>query len=361
MLERPLGGRDGAMTYILGVDGGASKTLAVLADETGEIHGVGRAGNGNHQGPAGLAGAMTEIRTAIDRAVDAAGPLRGVQTPERTEIDGAYFCLAGADLPEDFTLLRPALAELHPAKRIDLHNDSIAALRSGSDNPNAVTVIVGSGTNAAGRNARGEEVRLAALGWYSGDQGGGGDLARDAVWSVARAQDGRGERTALEPLVLGALGVADANEMIRRFYLEGVSHGEVLALAPLVFKAANQGDTVARDLIIWQAREVAVTATALLRRLELLQTAADVVLGGSIFKGEGSLLMDTIWQELGESAPLARIVRPEVEPVIGALFCGMDMLDLPVNEAVRARVKEGFDRLAQQPEGHPSFRQDTRR
>lgn len=330
------------MRCVLGVDGGASKTLAVLADETGEVHGVGRAGNGNHQGPAGLAGALTEIRTAIAQALDMAG---------EAEVDGAYFCLAGADLPEDFTLLRPALAELRAAPQIDLHNDSIAALRSGTDNPNAVTVIVGSGTNAAGRNARGEEIRLAALGWYSGDQGGGGDLARQAVWSVARAQDGRGERTALESLVLGALGVPDADAMIRRFYLEGISHGEVLALAPLVFKAANSGDPIARNLVIGQGREVAVTATALLWRLDLLDTVADVVLGGSIFKGEGDLLMDTIRQELGKSAPRARIVRPEVEPVIGALFCGMDMLNIPVNDAVRARVKQSFDRLMLQPEG----------
>ncbi len=330
------------MRYILGVDGGASKTLAVLADETGEVHGVGRAGNGNHQGPAGLAGALTEIRTAIDQAQNTAGGI---------EIDAAYFCLAGADLPEDFTLLRPVLEEQHFARQIDLHNDSIAALRSGSDNPNAVTVIVGSGTNAAGRNARGEEIRLAALGWYSGDQGGGGDIARKAVWSVARAQDGRGQRTALEALVLGALGVADADAMIRRFYLEGISDGEVRALAPLVFKAANAGDPVARDIVIGQAQEVAVTATALLRRLDLLETEADVVLGGSIFKGEGNLLMDTIRRELGKSAPLARIVRPEVEPVIGALFCGMDMLAIPVNGTVRATVKQSFDRLMLQPEG----------
>lgn len=330
------------MRYILGVDGGASKTLAVLADETGEVHGVGRAGNGNHQAPAGLAGALTEIRTAIDQAQDTAGGVK---------IDAAYFCLAGADLPEDFTLLRPVLEEHRFARQIDLHNDSIAALRSGSDNPNAVTVIVGSGTNAAGRNARGEEIRLAALGWYSGDQGGGGDIARKAVWSVARAQDGRGQRTALEALVLGAVGVADADAMIRRFYLEGISDGEVRALAPLVFKAANGGDPVARDIVIGQAQEVAVTATALLRRLDLLETEADVVLGGSIFKGEGNLLMDTIRRELGKSAPLARIVRPEVEPVIGALFCAMDMLAIPVNGAVRATVKQSFDRLMLQPEG----------
>lgn len=330
------------MTYILGVDGGASKTLAVVADETGEIRGVGRAGNGCHQAPAGLAGAMNEVRSAACCALDSAGV-------HPRDVACAYFCLAGADLPEDFALLRPALADLDLARSVDVHNDSIAALRSGSDNPNAVTVIVGSGTNAAGRNTGGEEIRLAALGWYSGDQGGGGDLARGAVWSVARAQDGRGQPTLLEPLILDALGVPNADAMIRRFYLEGVSHDRVLSLAPLVFKAANEGDAVARDLIIKQGREVAVTAAALLRRLGLLGTAADVVLGGSIFKGEGTLLLDTIRQELAPAAPLAKIVRPDVEPVVGALFCGMDLLGMPVDATVRAKAKCSYEQLTARP------------
>ncbi len=332
------------MTYIMGVDGGASKTLVVLADETGRIHGMGRAGNGNHQAPAGVAGAMHEIQTAAREALAMAG-LR----PD--EVAGAYFCLAGADLPEDFEMLSPLLAELDLAGNQGLHNDSIAALRSGTDNPNAVTVIVGSGTNAAGRNERGDEIRLAALGWYSGDQGGGGDLGRRAVWHVARAHDGRGPHTALEELVLAALHVTNADAMIRKFYFEGVDAEQIRSLAPLVFRAANDGDAVARDLVVGQGREVAVTATALLRRLSILDTAADVVLGGSIFKGEGPLLLHTIRQDLERTAPLARIVRPEVEPVIGALFCGMDMLEIPVNDSVRVNVKQSFERLAHQLEG----------
>lgn len=332
------------MTYVMGVDGGASKTLAVLADQTGEIRGIGRGGNGNHQAPAGVAGAMQEIRTALEGALGTAGV-------QAEEVEATYFCLAGADLSEDFEFLRPKLADLGVGKTIGLHNDSIAALRSGTDNPNAVTVIVGSGTNAAGRNAGGDEVRLAALGWYSGDQGGGGDLGRRAVWHVARAQDGRGPRTALEGSVLRALGVPDADAMIRRFYLEGIADGKIRSLAPLVFRAANEGDAVARELIIGQGKEVAVTATALLRQLDILDAIADVVLGGSIFKGEGSLLLDTIRQELEVNAPLARIIRPEVEPVIGALFCAMDTLGIPVNEKVRSRVKQSFEQLIHQPEG----------
>ncbi|HEX6509803.1 MAG TPA: BadF/BadG/BcrA/BcrD ATPase family protein, partial [Chloroflexota bacterium] len=86
------------MTYILGVDAGASKTLAALADETGQVVGFGRAGGANHQS-LGLAVAIERVRGAATAALAGAGV-------DPTEVAVAAYCLAGADLPEDFDLLR---------------------------------------------------------------------------------------------------------------------------------------------------------------------------------------------------------------------------------------------------------------
>ena len=128
------------MSYILGVDGGNSKTLAVVAYQNGKILGVGRAGCGNHQA-LGVDGAMREIRRAAETALSMA-------EIEPSRVEAAYYCIAGADLPSDFKLLRPALEELTLARQIDLNNDSIATLRAGTDNPNAVAVVLGAGTVA---------------------------------------------------------------------------------------------------------------------------------------------------------------------------------------------------------------------
>jgi hypothetical protein len=85
-----------------------------------------------------------------------------------------------------------------------------------------------------------------------------------------------------------------------------------------------------------------VTAVALLRRLAILDVEADVVLAGSVFRGEGEILLDTIQSGLRRSAPLASIVLPEAPPVLGALFCAMDLEGVPVDEDVRRRAVQSY-------------------
>jgi N-acetylglucosamine kinase-like BadF-type ATPase len=326
------------MTYILGVDGGGSKTLAVVADETGEVHGIGRTGSANHQ-VLGLDRALEQVRLAVTQAYAMAGI-------RLEEVDVAAYCIAGADLPEDFDLLRPALAELQLAHRCRLENDIVASLRSGSDSLDVVVVGWGSGVNAFGRNAAGQEIRLPALGWISGDWGGGGDLGREAIFLVVRGDDGRGRRTALREPVLEAFGVGDVDALVRKLYFRQGERVPTHRLAPLVFAAANAGDAVARDLVERAGIEIADTALALLRRLGILDLPAVVVLAGSIFKAEAPLLIDTVRSRLHALAPRARLVRPEVEPVLGALFCGFDMVGREVHGAVRARAKASYEQLA---------------
>jgi N-acetylglucosamine kinase-like BadF-type ATPase len=325
------------MRYFLGVDGGNSKTLAVVGDETGRVLGMGRSGGSNHQG-IGLPMAMDRIREPSETAFAMAG-----LAP--SQISAAFYALAGADLPEDFELLQPAMVRLDLAADAAVDNDSIASLRSGSDEPNAVVVGWGAGVNGAGRNAFGKAVRLPALGWYSGDWGGGGDLGQEAIFLVARAHDLRGEPTALTGPILKALGVQDVDEMVSRIYHSDERRVDVGGLAPIVFSVANAGDRVARQLVERSGVEIAVTARALLRRLDLIATPADVVLAGSVFKAECSLLMDTVRTQLAEMAPKARIVRPNVEPVIGALFCAMDMAHVPVDGGTRQLAERSYEGL----------------
>ena len=71
------------MTYILGVDGGNTKTIALVARTDGSIVGVGRGGCGDIYGAAGPAGATAEIERAVLAALAAAGvPASGLAAGE---------------------------------------------------------------------------------------------------------------------------------------------------------------------------------------------------------------------------------------------------------------------------------------
>src|SRR5947208_1819078 len=126
------------MSIYLGIDGGASKTFALAADQDGRVIGFGQAGGANHQS-VGSEQALSEIGSACRLALG------------RHTADYASFCLAGADLAPDFDMLRPAIESLGVAAAIDLRNDAWAALRAGTSRQWGAVVICGSGINAAVR------------------------------------------------------------------------------------------------------------------------------------------------------------------------------------------------------------------
>jgi len=330
------------MGLVLGVDAGATKTFALIADERGRILGFGQGGPGNHQ-VAGPEPALAEIRRACEEALARAGASPPVEL--------GFFGLAGADLPVDFALLTPAIEDMGLAQQVRIKNDTMVALRAGLKRSWGVAVICGTGFNAGGIGPDGREVQLPGLGALSGDWGGGGDITREVIRLICRAWDGRGQPTMLTEMVLEALGLPSVEELISQLYQSEFDYypgqfdqRRLLGLVPLVFEAAYQGDQVAQDLLVRVGTEVGITASAIIKRLGVEDTDVEVVLGGSVFKGKGPLLVDTVTQVVHRVAPRATIVLPEFEPVVGAVFLALESLGVGVNEAVYANVRASLPR-----------------
>jgi len=319
------------MQFVLGVDGGASKTHALLVDQAGNALGFGEAGCGNHQ-IHGLEAAIVEIRKAAQEA------LSGL-TPDKLPVDGACYCLAGADLEEDYAMLQPDMEALNLAGRVVVKNDTMAVMRSGLTRSWGVGVICGTGFNAGGRSKDGREIILPALGAISGDWGGGSTLSTEMIRLVMRAWDGRGKPTALTGLVLEALGLLSVEALLRALYHDEIPHQKLLDLVPLLFEAAEIGDEPSRELLIRLGVEVGLTAKTFIHRCNLEDGDVEVVLGGGIFRGKGPLLLDTITREIHAVYPQARIIRPRFEPVVGAALLGLEALGLNAGKDVLARLE----------------------
>ncbi len=312
----------------LAVDGGGSKTNAVAFDGEGHVLGFGRGGCANHQ-VIGLDAAMSAIREAAEAAL--AGRVAEL----------GCFCLAGADLPPDFAILRPALDALGLCRETVVYNDLLAIFRAGSRRPYGMAVVCGAGLNAGGIGKDGREFRLPALGPLTGDFAGGELLGESAMAAAFRAWDGRGRHTALTEAVLRELGAADMMALAEEIAQGRITREQVLRLAPMVFEVAESGDEVAADIIRSQGREVGVSIVAILRRLDLIDEPCDVVLGGSIFHGKGTLLLDTVAEVVNPVAPKAELLRLDVDPVIGAALLAADFAGLDAGEGFRKRLEKG--------------------
>lgn len=312
------------MRYFLGVDGGASKTHALIVGGTGQVMGFAAGGPCNHQ-VSGMVRVLDTLRHTVGEALRAAALEAG-------QIDVGCFCLAGADLEEDFVRLQGEVEALKLSRTTLIENDTMAALRAGITRSWGVVVICGTGINAMGRAPDGREVRLPSLGTISGDWGGGSTLAEEMIRAVMRARDGRGKPTLLTRLVLDTLKVQSEEALLVKLYHNEIGERAMLDLAPLLFEAALERDEVAADLVVRMGEEVGVTANAIIRRLSLEREDTEVVLGGSIFKGRGPLLVDTVTQAVHRVAPRSRIVRLRHDPVFGAALLALEEAEGDVSE-----------------------------
>ena len=321
----------------VGVDAGGTKTHALVADESGEVLGVGRAGTGNWEG-VGLDGALAALRQAVGEALSAART-----SPQ--EVTAAGYGLAGLDWPSDEARLRPLVEELGLSGPSVLVNDTFVALRAGAREPWGVVIVAGTGTTVAGRNRRGEMARTLGLGYPFDDWGSAPDLAQAALHAVARAYTGRGPATALSDRLVRLVGAADVADL-----LEGVSRWRY-NLFPLVadvvqalMEEADGGDGPAREILLRAGRELGGGAVVVIRRLGMEDEEFDLVLAGGLFRSASPLLLDALRGTVQAVAPGARPVRLDVPPVVGGVLLAMDAVGWAVTPEVRRRLEEGARR-----------------
>ena len=298
------------MRTVLAVDGGNSKTDVALVQEDGSILGVER---GEQASPEhlGIDGSLAVIARLSERLGGAA--------------DVAVLLLAGVDFDDQEAAYRAAAEQRSLAARVIVGNDTFAVLRGGTERGWGVAVTCGAGINCVGIAPDGSRVRFPSLGTVSGDWGGGDDVGLAAVEAAARSEDGRGPRTSLERLVPEHFGLSTPVELARAVVAGRIAETELRTLAPLVFAAARE-DAVARAIVDRLADEVVTMAVTALRRLDLLATPAEVVLGGSLLQSRQERLLARVEARLRAEAPHASPHVADLPPVLGAAFVGLDEL-----------------------------------
>jgi len=312
----------------LGVDGGGSKTAAMLVDENGRVIGWGLGGGSNYQS-VGLNTAINSVTTATTAALNGATP------------DAVGYCMAGADMPHDFGLLHGVLPAVAPNVPYTLRNDVIGIFRAGSRFPYGVGIVFGTGFNAGGIDKAGNEFRFPSLGSVTGDRE---HLTSYAIGAAFRAWDGRGEPTALTDAILKAFDAPDFETLAEWWVQNKLTNRSVRNLAPLVFEVCEAGDAVARRLIQNEGGELGIAANAVLRRLNLTGEDCDVVIGGSLSHGVGNVLMNTITEVVHECAPNAKVSRLDVPPVVGAVLLAADTIGFKTDSNFIAAIRATLPR-----------------
>jgi len=314
-----------AVMYYLGVDGGTTRTKAVVGDDAGHVVGSGEGGASNYQ-IVGLEAAISGITDAVHEALTAAG----LSLPQ---IEHAVLGLSGLDLPMHRETLDATLTAAFPGLIFDLVNDTWIMLKAGSEKGWGIALVCGGGANACACSRDGTWVTLRGLGYESGLRGGGLDMLRDILHFAFLSHDGTGPKSILEQTVLDVTGAPDY-DTLQLLFLEAIQdtagHGELLHRAldiiPMVFDGATAGDEVCKRILMLQAESLAEGITGLVHKMNFERETVDVVLGGSVFGGGNPVLIDRLTMLTHEVAPLARLGPPPLDPVLGAYVMALQIM-----------------------------------
>lgn len=298
---------------VLGVDGGNTKTIAVVADPTGTVLGVGRGGCTDVHGVNGADRACAELSRTIEVALRAAGR-------ESRHLDVGVFSLAGADWPEDQQRLHGHLATgfdfgFDPV----VLNDAIGGLRSGAPDWEGIALICGTGNAVGARRRDGVSFHLG----FWPDTIGAVVLSGFALDAVQRDHLRLGPETSLTARALELYGAQDPLDLLHQFTrVDGFGRSEQVKMSPVLLDEAERGDEVAHRIVVKAGTALGAQGRISADRIGLDIVGSLVVMSGGLFRHPSKVLENAVMEEL-PGAKAARTYRP---PVLGPLLVAMDMI-----------------------------------
>ena len=304
---------------ILGVDGGGTKTRAILCREDGSIVGFGEAGgfNINNLSPETC---IANMRAALEAAFSKSW---------HHSVQSGFFGLCTIKDADDVKVARELISRtgLH-AKQICIENDLANVLASGIPSGSGAALIAGTGSHVVARDELNQLSWCGGWGSLIGDVGSGYSLGIQAANAVARAHDGRGAETMLTEALLAALKISSATGLLRAVSDPRVGPHGIAALAPLVMRAAESEDAVADAILNANAHGLAECVATAANRAALTGNFPVVFAGGVARSGHPFQIM--LETAITRQLPGARFVELQMPLECGAAAMAMRAADIDV-------------------------------
>jgi glucosamine kinase len=304
--------------FVIGADGGGTKTLGVLADGQGkEIarHQVG-AGNPNVIGIDAAAGHLLDV---------VVGCCEKGRVPIH-QVGAVVFGLAGAGsatvrdrLAEAVRTGAPARGWEHP--RFSIETDARIALEGAFGGAAGIVLIAGTGSIVIAKLPDGSVTTLGGWGRLLGDEGSGFGIGWAALRAVARDIDRRGDAQRLRAMFAERVGWATRDAIIASVYQEKF---DLATLAPIVLEAAEQGDVTANAILKDGARHLVDQLVAMVDRMGPMRSVGVVFIGGLIERG--TLYAGIVTGSIHARIPIVQVRQAELPPALGGVIMALDYL-----------------------------------
>ncbi len=306
---------------LLGVDGGGSKTLALVSDLRGKILGKGGSSSSNHH-RVGKERAFEALTQAIDAAL-----LEAFRTPEgdptalRKRIAAACFGLASVDRPADQKMFSHMVENHGLAPTYQVVNDAELVLAAALEEGWGIALVSGTGSTCLARNMSGETTRVGGWGYLLGDEGSGYKLAIRALHLATQTADGRRDADTIHQAVLDHWRVAEMEQIFDHIYQAGATQRDITNFACKVLELASKGDRDALILVEEIAEELAMHVQTVLHRMKMQKPR--LALGGGMLCSS-AVLREALLVRLNDSIQSSVVVE---NPAHGAVRLAKELFE----------------------------------
>lgn len=295
--------------YVIGVDGGGTKTAAILADLEGRILKRARTGPSNPRN-IGVKRAVKNIALAIEKVLG-----------KNKNVSSVFIGMPAVE--EEFKSKKEIIEkELLKHKKISsifkgkviIGSDQLVGFRAGTEKKDGIVVISSSGCLAHGWLGE-KEAKISGWGYLT-EQGSAFSVGQKGLQAVWKDLDGRGPETLITGLIFQEFKIKNKEEIIEKVYSKNTID-IVSSLSILVDQAAKKKDKIARKILTEAGRELALSANTAIKKLNFQEMKFPLVLIGSMFKSK--IVANTAKRRIKKITPNAEFIIPQKEPAVGAV------------------------------------------
>ena len=320
------------MAYAFGVDGGASKSRAVLISENGQVVHLAK-GPGVNYHEIGASKVSGTIARLYQECVEGA-------RARSEECRSVCLGLAGVGRNADREILKPLFDEQFGKECYLLTSDADISLLSGSLSDSGIIVLGGTGSMLFGRNESQREARIGGHGPLLSDGGSGYRIALQALRAITAAHDGIGFKTSLQDVILEYLKLKSIEELVSWIYTPTATRERIASIASIVIQAADNEDPIADAILNDEADSLAIGVETLHKKLGL-SSGVDVVLSGGLFSG-ASCYNRILKQKIRYLLPGVNVIPPKLDPVLGAGLYAMNQMGVAIDNDVIDTIRNSY-------------------
>ena len=300
--------------YILGIDGGGSKTEIGIASPDGNILYSFKGGAINCNGE-NIENVTKTIKDILKKTESLKGPLAWC----KSVCVGA----AGTSNPSVSALIQEIFVQNGYTGVLKVVGDHQTAMAGAMGKNEGVLLISGTGSICYGRNVQGLEHRTGGLGHLIDDDGSGYDIGRNIFRAVVRAHDGRGSETILTELVFNFLNVSSVQEIVSFIYDANRNKRDIAAAAKLLPEAYEANDAIALEIVEQCSAALSNLVTPVVDKLGLMRDK--LAFSGSILQKD-LLIQKKVKEKLNKRHPGLQCISPLHDAAWGAVYLALESL-----------------------------------